>query len=192
MLIGQFWNGAIQNYWNEIAQTASVAHGLTTVENARLFALLNISLADGVIAFYDTKYTYNLWRPVTAIRAADTDNNAETSADRTWLPEGGKNTAPDPSYPGAHATISAAAAKVLRSFFKKDRFDFKVTSEVLPGIERSFTSFSGAFDEASFSRVLAGQHFTFDEKAGERLGHKVADFVVDNFLTNRQKDDDDR
>jgi hypothetical protein len=189
-LTGQFWNGAIQNYWNEITQTASLAHNLNTAENARLFALLNLSLADSVIAFYDTKYTYNLWRPVSAIRGADTDNNPETLVDKNWLPEGAKNTAPDPSYPGAHASISAAAEKVLISFFKKDRFDLNVTSEVLPGVIRSFTSFSGAFNEASFSRVLAGQHFSFDENAGEHLGHEVADFVLDNFLTARDRDDD--
>jgi membrane-associated phospholipid phosphatase len=191
MLIGNFWNGTIQNYWNEIAQTASLAHNLTTAETARLFALVNLSLADSVIAFYDAKYTYNLWRPVTAIRAADTDNNPETIVDPTWLPEGGKNTAPDPSYPGAHATISAAAAEVLISFFRRDHFDLTVTSEVLPGVDRSFTSFSAAFEEASFSRVLAGQHFSFDEKAGGRLGQEVADFVVDNFLTNREGEDDE-
>jgi len=66
----RFWNGAIQNYWNEIAQTASLVHNLTTAQNARLFALLNLSFADGVIAFYDAKYAYNFWRSVTAIRAA--------------------------------------------------------------------------------------------------------------------------
>jgi hypothetical protein len=191
MLIGQFWNGTIQNYWNEITQTASVAHNLTTAESARLFALVNLSLADSVIAFYDAKYTYNFWRPVTAIRAADTDNNPKTLVDTTWLPEGGKNTAPDPSYPGAHATISAAAAEVLISFFKRDHFDLNVTSEVLPGVDRSFTSFSAAFEEASLSRVLAGQHFSFDENAGGRLGHEVADFVVDNFLTNRERENDE-
>ena len=190
MLIGQFWNGTIQNYWNEITQTASVAHNLTTAESARLFALVNLSLADSVIAFYDAKYTYNLWRPVTAIRAADTDNNPETIVDTTWLPEGGRTTAPDPSYPGAHASISAAATEVLISFFRKDQIDLTVTSEVLPGVDRSFTSFSAAFEEASFSRVLAGQHFSFDENAGGRLGQLVADFVVDNFLTNGEKEDD--
>src|SRR5207253_4302570 len=80
-LTGRFWNGAIQNYWNEIAQTAAVAHNLTTAQNARLFALLNLTIADDVIAFYDAKYTYNFWRPVTAIRAADTDGNPGTAAD---------------------------------------------------------------------------------------------------------------
>src|SRR5580693_6166481 len=130
-LTGKFWNGAIQNYWNEIAQTASLAHELTTAENARLFAMLNLSFADGVIAFYDAKYTYNFWRPVTAIRAAATDGNPDTDADPNWLPEVG-NTTPDPSYPGAHAVISKAGAEVLICFFHNDNFDFSVTSEVMP------------------------------------------------------------
>src|SRR5229473_598201 len=146
--VGRFWNGAIQNYWNEIAQTASLANHLTTAQKARLFALLNLSFADGVIAFYDAKYTYNFWRPVTAIRAAATDGNPETEADPNWLPEVG-NTAPDPSYPGAHAVISAAGAEVLISFFREHNFDFSVTSEVMPGVERSFTSFEAAAEEAT-------------------------------------------
>jgi membrane-associated phospholipid phosphatase len=187
-LTGRFWNGAIQNYWNEIAQTASVANDLTTAENARLFALLNLSFADGVIAFYDAKYTYNLWRPVTAIRAADTDNNPETLADPNWLPEVG-NTAPDPSYPGAHAVISAVGAEVLIAFFKTDPFAFKVTSEVLQGVTRSFTSFSAAAEEATLSRIFAGQHFSFDLTNGHDLGQRVADFVVDNFLTPSHSND---
>jgi hypothetical protein len=187
-LTGRFWNGAIQNYWNEIAQTASLAHNLTTAENARLFALLNLSFADGVIAFYDAKYTYNFWRPVTAIRAAATDGNAETEADPNWLPEVG-NTTPDPSYPGAHAVISAAGAEVVVSFFHNDHFQFSVTSEVLADVDRSFTGFSAAAEEATLSRIFAGVHFLFDLTAGQRLGNDVADFVVDNFLTSRHRND---
>jgi len=187
-LTGRFWNGAIQNYWNEIAQTASVAHNLTTAENARLFALLNLSFVDGVIAFYDAKYTYNFWRPVTAIRAAATDGNPETEADPNWLPEVG-NTTPDPSYPGAHAVISAAGAEVLTSFFRTDHFEFSVTSEVLAGVDRSFTSFSAAAEEATLSRIFAGVHFLFDLTTGQRLGSDVADFAVDNFLASRHRDD---
>src|ERR1700756_5147663 len=132
-LTGRFWNGAIQNYWNEISQTAALAHNLTTAESARLFALLNLSFADDVIAFYDAKYTYNFWRPVTAIRAAATDGNPDTDADPNWLPEV-TNTTPDPSYPGAHAVIAAAGAEVLISFFHKRHFAFDVTSEILPGV----------------------------------------------------------
>jgi len=190
-LTGRFWNGAIQNYWNEIAQTLSQARGLSTAQNARLFALLNLSFADDVIAFYDAKYTYNFWRPVTAIRAADPAINPETIADPTWLPEVGK-TAPDPSYPGAHAVISASAAEVLISFLERDHADFNVTSEVLPGVERSFTSISAAAEEATLSRIFGGQHFRTDLTTGQRLGREVADFVVDNFLTSGHgKDDSD-
>jgi PAP2 superfamily len=166
---------------------------LTTAQSARLFALLNLSLADDVIAFYDAKYTYNFWRPVTAIREGDADNNPDTVGDPNWLPEVGK-TAPDPSYPGAHAVISAAAAEVLVSFFEGDHFDFNVTSEVLAGVERSFTSFSAAAEEATLSRIFAGQHFRFDLTTGQRLGREVGDFVLDNFLTpvDRKDQSDDR
>jgi hypothetical protein len=180
-LTGKFWNGAIQNYWNEIAQTAALGHGLTTAQSARLFALLNLTVADGVIAFYDAKYTYNFWRPITAIRAAGMDGNPDTTPDANWLPEVG-NTTPDPSYPGAHAVISAAASAVLKSVLRHDRFSFAVTSEVLPGVERSFDSFSDAAEEATMSRIFAGVHFRFDLTAGHRLGREVADFVLDHFL----------
>jgi len=193
-LTGRFWNGAIQNYWNEITQTAALEHNLTTAQSARLFALLDLTLADTVIAFYDAKYTYNFWRPVTAIRAADTDNNPETLLDPDWLPEVGKTT-PDPSYPGAHAVISAGGAAVLISFFEHDDFDFNVTSEVLPTVERSFESFSAAAEEATLSRIFAGVHFRFDLTTGQRLGREVAHFVVDNFLTPRHRGnefDDDK
>ena len=194
-LTGRFWNGAIQNYWNEITQTVAMERNLTTAQSARLFALLNLTFADGVIAFYDAKYVYNFWRPVTAIRAADTDNNPETLADPNWLPQS-TNTAPDPSYPGAHAVISAAGASVLISFFDSDHFDLTVTSEVLEGVTRSFTRLSAAEEEATLSRIFAGQHFLSDLTVGQRLGRNVADFVVDNFLTpvhrkNGFKEDDE-
>ena len=192
ILTGKFWNGAIQNYWNEITQTAALAHDLSTAQSARLFALLNLSFADGVIAFYDTKYTYNFWRPVTAIQEAAIDDNPQTIPDTAWLPEVGKTT-PDPSYPGAHAVISAAGASVLNSFFGKKDFEFAVTSEVLQGKTRSFTNFSAASEEATISRIFAGVHFRTDLTSGNRMGSEVADFVVDNFLTpvNRRNDSND-
>jgi PAP2 superfamily len=193
-LTGRFWNGAIQNYWNEIAQTAAVAHSLTTAQNAHLFAVLNLTIADGVIAFYDAKYIYNFWRPVTAIREAATDGNPKTLPDLNWLPEVG-NTTPDPAYPGAHAVISAGGASVLISFFRRNHFDFTVTSEVLPGVDRPFTSFSAAAEEATLSRIFAGVHFRSDLTTGQRLGREVAEFVVDNYFTpvhRREDSDDDR
>ena len=122
-------------------------------------------------------------RPVTAVRAADGDGNGNrsTAGDPTWLPEV-TNTPADPSYPGAHAVISAAGATVLSAFLGQDRFDFDVTSEVLPGVTRSFGRFSAAAGEASSSRVFAGVHFPFDLTAGRRLGRQVARFLGECLL----------
>ena len=170
-LTGWFWNGPIQNYWNEIAQNAATGHSLTTIQTAQLFAALNVSLADTVIAFYDAKYTYKFWRPVTAIRSA---------GNSTWLPET-KNTAADPSYPGAHSAISSAAATVLAWFFGSDQFSFQATSEVFAGVQRSFSTFSAAAEEAGLSRIYAGQHFRFDHTAGQQLGSEVAHQVLTYF-----------
>jgi hypothetical protein len=202
--IARFWGAPIQNYWNEIAQTIALQRGTTLPQNARLFALLDLTVADSVIAFYDAKYTYHFWRPVTAIRAEGTAARAALAADAAsgedpaessasaflalsaasdWTPFA--NTALDPSYPGAHAVVSAGGADVLASFFHGDGDSFAVTSEVLPGVARSFTSFSAAADEASDSRIFAGQHFRFDQDAGQRLGRHVADYVLQNFLTAR-------
>lgn len=179
-LIGNFWNGKIQNYWNEIAQTAALGHNLDLEQTARLFALLNMSLADSTISFFDAKYFYHLWRPVTAIENGQTDHNLHTEPDPAWLPLTTK-TAPDPSYPGAHSAISRAGAEVLRFVFG-DTFDFDVTSETLPGVTRHFTSFTAAAQEAGFSRIYAGQHFPFDHIAGKKLGRAVAQDVDQTIL----------
>ncbi len=178
--IGKFWNPPIQNFWNQIAQTVATANDSDLPTTARLFAALNLGVADSAIAFYDAKYTYRLWRPVSAIRLADSDGNPLTVADPSWLPLS-VNTAADPSYPGAHSTISAAAALALASFYGDDQ-RFSVTSPVLPGVTRSFTSFSAAAEEAGLSRIYAGQHFRFDHDAGLMLGHEVARFALNNAL----------
>src|SRR6266550_1367747 len=182
-LIGTFWNGNIQDFWNEIAQTAALRHHLNTTQSARLFALLNISLADTAIAFFDAKYTYQFWRPVTAIQMAGSDGNPSTEPNPTWLPLTTK-TAPDPAYPGAHSAISAAGAEVLRFYFGK-RFTFDVTSESLAGVTRHFTSFSAAAEEAGLSRIYAGQHFRSDHIAGKALGRQVAEFIDETILLPR-------
>jgi hypothetical protein len=172
--IGRFWAPPIQNFWNEIAQTAALQHHDTLTTDAALFAALDVALADTAIALYDAKYAYHFWRPVTAIRAADSDGNPATTADPAWLPLAG-NTAADPSYPGAHSAVSAAAAQVVQAFFG-DRERFDVTSEALPGVTRSFDRFSAALDEAGLSRIYAGQHTRLDDVAGRALGRAVAQF----------------
>ena len=173
--IGQFWNVPIWAAWNQIAQTAALAHHGTLSQNAGTFAALDLALADSVIAFYDAKYAYDLWRPVTAIHDADADGNPDTAADPDWTPLSA--TAPDPSYPGAHGTVSAAAADVLSSIYGND-FAFSVTSPALPGVARSFVSFSEAAHEATVSRIYNGNHTRLDQVAGDNLGHDVAGFVL--------------
>jgi hypothetical protein len=179
--IGRFWGAApVQNVWNQIAQTAGLSFDNSLEQNARMFALLDTSLADGVIALYDSKYVYHRWRPVTAVQAADDDGNPDTTGDPNWTPLA--VTALDPSYAGAHAEISQSAATTLRDFFGTDRLDFSLTNPGLPGVVRSFQSFSAAADEASVSRIYAGQHFRYDEDAGQALGDDVGDFVFNNIL----------
>jgi membrane-associated phospholipid phosphatase len=171
----QFWPGPIWTTWNEIAENAALAHHTDLVHAARLFALLNLSFADTTIAFYDAKYHYNLWRPITAIRDAAHDGNPATAGDPTWTPLLLK--VADPSYPGAHSAISAAGAAVLSSVFgAHDRI--AVTSDVLPGMVRAFDSYSAAATEAGLSRIYGGVHTRIDHEAGLRLGQEVAGFVL--------------
>lgn len=133
-----------------------------------------MSFADSVIAFYDAKYTYNLWRPQPAIQSGFPG----FVADPSWTPL--SKTPADPSYPGAHATISQAGATVLRSFFHGDAGSLTVTSEVMPGATRQFDGFAAAATEASASRVFADVHTSIDEDAGQQLGASVARFVLNN------------
>ena len=174
-VIGKFWGAPIWNTWNEIAEKAALAHHTNLETTARLFAVLNLSFADSTIAFYDAKYYYQLWRPITAIRLASTDGNPATVGDPTWTPLA--VTALDPSYPGAHSTISAAGATVLSAFFG-NQDQIRVTSDVLPGVIRTFASYNDVATEAGLSRIYAGQHTRIDHEAGLQLGHNVAQFVI--------------
>jgi hypothetical protein len=177
--IGKFWGAApIWIVWNQIADQAAIGFGDSLAQNARLFAVLDTTLADGAIAMYDAKYAFHRWRPITAITASD-QGNSNTTADPNWVPLA--NTANDPSYPGAHATFSQAGATVLENFFGTDVFPFSLSNTSV-AITRTFTSFSQASDEASASRIFAGQHFSYDEDAGQTLGARVADFVVDHAM----------
>ncbi len=177
-VIAKFWAGPIWNTWNEIAENAALAHHTNLVTTARLFAALNLSFADSTISFYDAKYHYQLWRPITAIRLANTDGNPATVGDPNWTPLA--VTAADPSYPGAHSTISATGATVLSAFFG-NQDQISVTSDVLPGVVRTFASFSDVATEAGLSRIYAGQHTRLDHEAGLALGHAVAQFVLPHF-----------
>jgi hypothetical protein len=172
--IATFWGGNIWDYWNEIAQSASIAHHDTLAQDAQLFAQLNAAFGDSLIAFYAAKYAYDLWRPQTAIRSGFPGFVANPS----WTPL--SKPPADPSYPGARVTISEAGATVLSSVFHGDAQALTVTSEVMPRATRQFSGFAAAANEASASRIFAGVHTQMDEDAGQQLGRSVARFVLHN------------
>jgi hypothetical protein len=173
----RFWAASIWNYWNEITQSVVTARRSNLFSAAHTFADLTVTFADSVIAFYDSKYFFRIWRPVTAIRLADTDGNPATTADPAWNPLA--TTPNDPSYPGAHSVISEAGATVLTRHFGPAEH-VVVTSEVLAGTTRTFNRFQDIADEAGLSRIPAGVHTRLDHVAGQRLGLDVARFVLEN------------
>jgi hypothetical protein len=209
--IALFWGydgtpglGTPPRLYNEIAQTIALQQGNSEVQNARMFALINIAMADAGIACWFGKFTYNFWRPVTAIRAGDTDGNAATAADATWTPLGAPNddgggtnfTPPFPAYASGHATFGAALFRTLADFYGTDNISFTIHSDefngatvdqngqVRPVLTRSFTSFSQAAEENGQSRIYLGIHWNFDKVQGIAQGDKIADYISQNFLTS--------
>jgi PAP2 superfamily/Vanadium chloroperoxidase N-terminal domain len=168
----RYWYEGSPQGWNRIARVVAIQRALDRWEHARLLALVNAAMADGFIAGADTRYVHNLWRPVTAIRAADTDGNATTAPDPTW--ESYVNTPALPDYPSTHSVLGAAAAAVLARFFGSDQIAFTMTSGApFAGITRSFTSLSQAARENAESRVLGGVHFRSACQDGLALGERI-------------------
>lgn len=178
--IGNFWAAPIQNYWNAIADDVVVAQHSDIRTAARTLALLDLGIADATIAFYDAKYTYRLWRPITAIRLADTDGNPRTTADPAWTPLA--TTPADPSYPGAHSVVGAAAATVLTALYGS-HVSLAVTSPTLPDVTRTFRNFRDVASEAGLSRIYAGVHTRLDHVAGLALGDQIGQYTLRHALS---------
>ena len=183
--IAQFWaDGAgtetPPGHWNHIAQDVGAAQGNTLEQNARLFALLNIAMADAGICAWDAKYTYHNWRPVTAIRNGDTDGNPATEPDPAWSSY--IETPPFPDYVSGHSTFSSTAATVLALFYGTDTISFTTGSDFLPGVFRSFSSFSAAASEAADSRVYGGIHFRFASDDGLAAGLRIGERTFTRYL----------
>jgi len=173
--IAHFWadgEGTVTppGHWNQIARSVAADRKLTLVESARLFALLNVAMADAAMVCWDCKYHFDLWRPVTAIREADP----------TWTPL--LPTPPFPSYTSGHSSFSGAGAAALAALFGTDDVRFPTTSDALPGVTRSFDSFSAAAKEAGMSRIYGGIHWDFDNTAGLKCGREVGEYVAKNFF----------
>ena len=185
-----FWAGNTPLYWDRIASQISVSRSLTLSENAHLFALLNVTMTDAVIACWDVKYRYVFWRPITAIRGGDTDGNSATDPDSAWTPWLDffpPGTPAHPEYPSGHSTVSGAAAAILAAAFGDDT-PFMVTSDVRPGT-RSFSSFSAVVSEIADARVFGGIHFRTSCVLGNALGQQVAEYVSAHAM---RSDEDER
>ena len=178
--IALFWLEGIPQGWNRIARAVSAGSGLDLWENARLFALLNIASADGYIADFEMKYSWEFWRPITAIRAADDDGNPDTTGDATW--DSLRGTPPAPDHTSGHSVDGAAMAEVLARFFGTDEVSFSTTSTTTPGVVRHFQSFSEAAEENGNSRVYVGFHFRHAVTEGIKLGTKIGRFTFTHYL----------
>ncbi|MBI2927915.1 MAG: phosphatase PAP2 family protein [Verrucomicrobia bacterium] len=183
--IARFWadfsyTESPPGHWNSITRDVATRQGNSLEENARLFALLNIAMADAGIVTWDAKYRYNFWRPVTAIREAGRDGNPDTVADPEWTPL--LVTPNFPEYTSGHSTFSAAAAEILREFYGTDAIHFTAQSDTLPGVTRSYESLHAAVDEIGLSRLYGGIHFLSGDLDGIASGEALGKFVAENFL----------
>jgi len=167
-------------HWNKIAQQVAQKKNYGVLESARLFAALNVALADASIVCWDAKYTYKWWRPITAIRGGDKDGNPATEPDAKWSPL--LNTPPFPEHTSGHSTFSGAGAAVLTELTGSDEFQFVTTSDGLPGVVRRFRRFSDAAREAGMSRIYGGIHFSAANEQGLECGKNIGRYVTQNFF----------
>ena len=172
--------------WNNVARDSARRHGWSLLDTARLFALVNASIHDGVQTAHTSKYVYGLWRPVTAIRRAAEDLNPDTSADPTWSP---LITTPSyPSHSSNQTCVGASAAQALARAFGTDRVNFTVTwigSAGNANVSRAYSSFWQLAEDQGRSRVYAGIHFTFELTASQESCSQVADYVFDHYMRPR-------
>jgi hypothetical protein len=183
--IAQFWNDGIGTYtpsghWNAIAQTVAQQQGKSLVDDARIFAELDIALADAGITAWNTKYNYDTWRPITVIQTGGAGVNSAVTADTTWQP---LLTTPNfPEYISGHSTYSAAAATVLDSIFGTN-VSFTTTEVTLNNVVRMYSSFDQAAQDAGISRIYGGIHFSFSNTDGQATGTSVANWDLATFST---------
>jgi hypothetical protein len=171
--------------WNNVARTVSVEQGASTVEKARLFAMTNIALHVALQTTFASKFQYGLWRPVTAIRRADEDGNADTAPDAAWSSLIGAP--PYPSYAGNMACIGASQATILALVFGRDDIPFTHTWEGAGGATRQYVGFAAMANEQAEARIYGGIHFRFDNVAGQSVGRNVANYIFQNLMRKRER-----
>jgi hypothetical protein len=171
-LAARYWAENPPATWNRIVRTISAQQGLSLVDNARLFAELYMTAADSLINVWDDKAHYSFWRPITAIREADTDGNPRTDPDPGWLPL--MATPPYPEHSSGHGALSGSLVRTMQQFFGTDKIGWTDTNN--GGLTRSFTRLSQAIDEVIGARVWSGIHFHKADEDGAIIGRRVANY----------------
>jgi len=181
-----FWQDHAFALWNRVFRSLTASQNLSIVDSARFFAMENMAAADALIVCWNDKYSYQFWRPITAIREADTDGNPATETDPTWLPLFDPTTPvcnppalvtpPFPDHPSGHASATGAIVNMLRNFFGTDKIDFSAFSNK-SCTTRSFERFSDALKEVIDARVWAGIHFRTADRQGAVIGKKIGHYL---------------
>jgi hypothetical protein len=173
--IGLFWADNPAAQYSRALRGLVDRQGLDTADAARLGAMSFVALADSATACMNAKYHYFFWRPLTAIRNADTDGNPNTVADPNWMPL--DVTPGHPEYPANHGCVTQALMDALTAFFETDEIPYSVTSTVT-GTMHSFTSFEDVVEEVDNARIFGGMHFHHSVKEGNKLGRRVTDYIL--------------
>jgi PAP2 superfamily len=174
-----FWQANGAALFNAIFRQLADTQDLDIAEAARMFAMADLAGADGAIACWNDKYYYRFWRPITAIRLADTDGNPATEMEPDWVPL--FTTPPFPEHPSGHTCISGAVVRTLQDFFGTDKVSFGTFSG-FSGTSRGFERFSEAIKEIIDARVWAGIHFRTADVQGAVMGKKIAHILEKNYF----------
>lgn len=171
--------------WNPVASQLAVAQNKPLSENARALALLNMAIFDAFITTFDSKYHYIFWRPETAIRAGDADDNPQTKPDAVFEPF--ITTPCHPSYPSAHAALGSAAREVLERIYGRTGHSITLSNPAVPDVTLQYNNLRDISEDIDDARVYGGIHFRFDQGAGNDQGRRVGNYVFKNNL-RRAKD----
>jgi hypothetical protein len=178
---GNFWLITGPASYYPIARQLVAAKGMNVLDSARFMALASAAVADSFISVFDAKYHYDFWRPITAIRNGDIDDNAATELDPTWQPI--DNTPMHPEYPCAHCISSATIATVIEAVLgSPDIPEVTMTSPTAPGVTHRWTNVWAYAEEVAMARIYAGFHYRFSTRIGQDMGRKIGQHVMQNLM----------
>jgi hypothetical protein len=177
----RFWLMVGPQAYHPFARRLVIAKQMGVGDSARFMALVAVGLNDALIAVFDAKYHYNFWRPITAIRNGDIDDNPATERQATWQPI--DNTPMHPEYPCAHCILSGSVAGVVKAALGTvDIPEIATTSPTAPGVTHRWTNMTAFADEVANARIWAGFHYRFSARVGTEMGYQIGEYAVRNVM----------